>query len=146
MQFKYVTALSLVLTFSTKAFGQQNPYTMDSATHEKMYEAPPEEVFTFVEQMPEFPGGQTAMQQFLVNNIYYPDSARDKGEQGRVVTQFIVGSDRLVRDAKVMRSVSPEIDAEALRVVNAMPRWIPGRMNGRPVNTQFTLPVMFWLE
>ena len=104
-----------------------------------------QEPFDMVEQMPEFPGGVQALMQFLYENIRYPEAAQTAGKQGRVVVQFVVEADGTVSSAKVVRSISEELDAEALRVVNAMPRWTPGKHKGKAVRVKYTLPVSFRL-
>lgn len=103
-------------------------------------------IYDQVEVKPEFPGGQMALYQFLAKNIQYPASAMESEEQGRVIVTFVIDRDGNVTDAKVKRSVSKELDQEALRVVRSMPKWKPGRQDGKAVNTQFTLPVTFKLQ
>ena len=105
-----------------------------------------DQVFEVVEEMPEFPGGMQAMMEYLAKNIRYPAKAHEANVQGRVITQFTVGKDGAIRDAKVVRSVSPELDAEALRVISAMPNWKPGKQGGKAVACHFTVPVMFRLD
>lgn len=105
-----------------------------------------DQVFEIVEEAPEFPGGMQAMMEYLAKNIRYPAKAHEAKVQGRVITQFTVGRDGAIRDAKVLRSVSPELDAEALRVINAMPNWKPGKQRGKAVACHFTVPVMFRLD
>ena len=104
------------------------------------------EVFMIVEEMPEYPGGLGEMMKFLSRHIKYPAEAKQKGEQGRVVVSFIVGKDGKLRDFEVKRSVSPALDAEAIRVVKEMPAWKPGRQRGKAVDCRFTLPVSFSLQ
>jgi len=104
------------------------------------------QVFTFVEQMPEFPGGQTALLNFLQTNIEYPDSARLADVEGRVFVRFVVNENGEVTKPEIARGVHPWLDAEALRVAQMMPRWKPGKQNGRSVSTFFTLPITFALE
>ena len=106
----------------------------------------PTDVFTFVEQMPEFPGGQAAMYDFIRKNMVYPSEARENNEEGRVMVQFVVMNNGQIRDATVVRGVSPAIDKEALRVISIMPRWQPGKQNGKPVNVRFVLPLTFALN
>jgi TonB family protein len=120
----------------------------DSARAPKTADAvvAPVEVFTFVERMPEFPGGDQAMMMYLQQNIYYPDSARNQGVQGKVFVRFVVADDGSVRNPEIVRGVHPALDAEALRVVREMPRWSPGMQNGKNVNVFFTLPITFRLE
>ena len=102
--------------------------------------------FDVVEQMPEFPGGQIAMLNFLSKNIRYPEAAHKAGIQGRVVATFVVEKDGSISNAKVMRSIDPLLDAEALRVINSMPNWIPGKQDGKPVAVKYTVPVSFKLD
>jgi TonB family protein len=103
-------------------------------------------VWDVVEQMPKFPGGDGALMDFLHKSIKYPAEAEKAGKQGRVVVVFVVGKDGAVNNAKVVRSVDEKLDAEALRVVNAMPKWQPGKQNGQDVNVKFTIPVTFKLN
>lgn len=95
------------------------------------------------DEMPVFPGGQSALVQWLCDNLKYPDEAKKNGIKGRVVVVFVVEKDGSVGSAKVFRSVHPILDAEALRVVNAMPKWTPGKMQGKPVRVKYTLPLTF---
>ena len=103
-------------------------------------------VFDVVEQMPSFPGGQAALMDYLNNNIKYPVIAEENGIQGRVIVQFVVGKDGHISDVKVAKSVDPSLDKEAVRVVKAMPKWIPGKQNGQAVTVRYTLPVTFRLQ
>ena len=102
-------------------------------------------VFTIVEHMPEFPGGDEAMAKFLQKNIVYPESVMKANIQGKVYLSFVVDEKGNVRDAKILRGVHELLDAEALRVINLMPRWKPGTQGGRPVRVQFNLPIDFKL-
>lgn len=103
-------------------------------------------VFDVVEQMPEFPGGMEALMQFMSKNMKYPDEATKAGQEGRVIVSFVVEADGRVTNAKVVRSVAPLLDAEALRVIGLMPRWEPGRQNGEAVRVKYTIPVTFRLQ
>lgn len=104
------------------------------------------EVFEVVEEMPDFEGGMKAMHSFLYQNLKYPEDAMAGDISGRVIVQFVVTKDGQVEDVHVLRSVSPSLDAEALRVVKATSgKWIPGKVNGKNVNAMFTLPVQFTL-
>ncbi|MBQ8520705.1 MAG: M56 family metallopeptidase [Bacteroides sp.] len=100
-------------------------------------------VFMVVEQMPEFPGGMAECMKWLQANIKYPAEAKEKGEHGRVIVQFIVERDGSVTNPTIKRGVSPSIDAEAIRVLNAMPKWKPGTQRGQAVRVKYTLPVKF---
>ena len=103
-------------------------------------------VFDVVEQMPSFPGGQSALMSWLSQNIKYPVIAAENGVQGRVVVQFVVEKDGSITDVKVVRSVDPSLDKEASRVVKSMPHWIPGKQNGSAVRVKYTVPVSFKLQ
>lgn len=103
-------------------------------------------VYEVVEQMPSFPGGDAAMMKYLAENIKYPVSAQKAKEQGRVVVQFIVEKDGAVTGVKTVRSVTPVLDAEAVRVIKAMPKWTPGRQGGQPVRVKYNVPVSFRLQ
>ena len=104
-----------------------------------------EKVYDVVEQMPQFPGGSAALFEYLAKAIQYPEEAREKGIQGRVVCSFVVERDGSISGVKVFRSVEPSLDREALRVILSMPRWIPGRQNGAAVRVKYTVPVTFRL-
>ncbi|MCM1448971.1 MAG: energy transducer TonB [Clostridiales bacterium] len=110
--------------------------------------APVEEnkVFDAVEQMPTFPGGDAELMKYLSKNLSYPTLAAENGIQGTVLLQFVVQKDGSIGEVKVVRSKDPDLDREAVRVVKGMPKFIPGRMNGQPVNVWFTLPVRFKLQ
>ncbi len=99
-----------------------------------------------VEQKPEFPGGEAAMYKWLGENIVYPAAASEEGVQGRVVVEFVVGKDGSITNVRVVRPRHPALDKEALRVVKAMPKWMPGRNTGQPVKVTYTLPVTFRLQ
>ena len=104
------------------------------------------QVFTVVEEMPKFPGGQGALLEFLANNIQYPAEAKQNGTQGRVSTCFIVEKDGSISNVEILRSVSPALDAEAVRVIKAMPKWEPGKQRGQAVRVKYTVPVTFRLQ
>ena len=103
-------------------------------------------VFDVVEQMPSFPGGMAALMAYLQKSIKYPPVAEENGIQGRVVCTFVVERDGSVTDVRVAKSVDPSLDKEAVRVVSAMPKWIPGKQNGQSVRVKYTLPVTFRLQ
>ena len=109
-------------------------------------EPPKEEetkVFDVVEVMPTFPGGQGALFEWLSKNIKYPVVAEENGVQGRVIVTFVVERNGSITDVQVAKSVDPSLDKEAVRVVKAMPHWIPGKQNGSAVRVKFTVPVTF---
>ncbi len=103
------------------------------------------QIFEVVEQNPSFPGGEKALMDYLYKNLKYPAVAQDNGIQGRVLVQFVVNKDGSIVDPKVLRSVDPSLDKEAMRVVTSMPKWTPGKQRGKPVRVRFTLPVTFRL-
>ena len=104
------------------------------------------EIFMFCEELPEFSGGMVALMEYLQKSLKYPESAMKEGTQGRVIVQFVVEKDGSVSNVEVVRSVSAVLDAEAVRVVSAMPAWTPGKQRGEVVRTKFTLPVTFRLN
>lgn len=110
------------------------------------HSAADDEIYEVVENMPRFPnGGMQALMQYLNENIRYPEAATKAGVQGRVTVQFIVDKDGSIDDVKILRSVNPDLDAEAIRVIKMMPRWEPGTHKGKPVRVKYTVPVMFRL-
>lgn len=104
------------------------------------------QIFTIVEDMPEFPGGNEALLKFLADNIRYPESAKADKVEGRVVLSFVIDKDGSVINIKVIRSINAAIDAEAIRVVKSMPKWTPGKQRGKPVRVNYTLPIVFALK
>lgn len=104
-----------------------------------------QKIYDMAEDMPEYPGGITAMMQYLANNIKYPKKAEEAKQEGKVIVKFVVTSGGKVSDVTVVKGVSPEIDAEAVRVVSGMPDFTPGKVNGKPVNVWYSLPISFKL-
>jgi periplasmic protein TonB len=103
-------------------------------------------VFQVVQQKPEFPDGEKALLTYLAKNLKYPAIARENGIEGNVVVRFVVSKTGEIKNAEVLRTIGGGCDAEALRVVNSMPKWSPGKNNGKAVNVTYTLPVRFKLE
>ena len=103
-------------------------------------------IFTVVEQMPMYPGGDAALMGYLRDNIHYPTIAAENGVQGRVVVGFVVERDGSITDVKILRGVDPSLDREAMRVVKSMPRWNPGKQNGSAVRVKYQVPVSFRLQ
>ncbi len=110
---------------------------------EVVEEAP---IFTVVESMPEFPGGMTELYTYLGNNIKYPVMAKESGIQGKVYVTFVVERDGSITDVQVLRGIGGGCDEEAIRVVQSMPKWNPGKQRGKPVRVQYNLPVRFTLQ
>ena len=104
------------------------------------------EIFQVVEEQPMFPGGMQELMKYLQTNIRYPKEAQERGLQGRVLVQFVVNKDGSICDEHVVKSVDPQLDAEAFRAIRSMPNWIPGKQRGEPVRVRFTLPVTFRLQ
>ncbi len=127
---KYLIALSAFCLFTINAIAQQPGAEP----------APKKELFRSVSQMPQFNGD---LDKYLSDNIHYPEAALKNRHEGKVNVEFVVNSDGTVSDAKVLRSISPELDAEAIRVIMAMPKWKPGRQNGQLVNVVYVLPINF---
>ncbi|WP_294590451.1 energy transducer TonB [uncultured Bacteroides sp.] len=105
-----------------------------------------EKVFDMVEQMPQFPGGQVELMKWIGEHLKYPTIAQENGVQGRVTCQFVVGKDGKVRDVTVLKTLDPYCDKEAVRVIMAMPNWIPGKQNGKAVAVKYTVPITFRLQ
>ena len=103
-------------------------------------------VYRSVEQMPQFPGGEAGLMRYLQSNINYPANAAKNNIGGRVILQFVVEKDGSIGEVKVVRSIDPEIDAEAVRVIKLLPNFIPGRQDGEPVAVWYTIPVSFKLQ
>jgi len=106
----------------------------------------PDQVFVVVEEMPKYPGGDNAMMEFIYSNINYPDEAKEKSIQGRVILRFAVMSTGKVGRVSVLKSVNPLLDEEAKRVVESLPDFVPGRQGGKPVNVWYSVPVTFQLK
>ena len=104
------------------------------------------EVFQVVEEQPIYPGGMDELMKFMQTNIRYPKEAQERGLQGRVIVQFVVNKDGSICDEQVVKSVDPQLDAEAIRIIRSMPNWTPGKQRGEPVRVRFTLPVTFRLQ
>ena len=118
--------------------GKTTQTRKDTATDDKIYEV--------CEQMPIFEGGDAALLKYLGENLKYPDNTKDRGVQGRLVIGFIVEKDGSLTDVKVLRPVDIDLDAEVLRLVKGMPKWIPGRHNGQRVRVRHLLPIHICLQ
>jgi protein TonB len=161
---KYTLAMALLCAVATAAQAQQKkeertlqPVKVslegdDGLTVEPPPPPPPQEPgkpeprFTSVEQMPEFPGGAAAMQAFIEANLDYPQAAKAKDIQGRVIVRFAVERDGRITEVEAVRKLDPECDKEAVRMVKTMPKWKPGKQNGQAVPVYMNLPVSFKLD
>lgn len=133
-----------VVSYSSTPSSAQKPSTastLPTATAQK-----DTTVFEVVEVMPEYPGGMSELMRFLAQSIKYPEKCQKEGAQGRVVVRFVVDKDGSVVQPEVVRGTHPDLDAEAIRVVKAMPKWKPGMQKGKVVRTRYTLPVTFRLN
>ena len=103
-------------------------------------------VFTVCSEMPKYPGGETKLLSYLTENIKYPVKSIEKKEQGRVIVDFIVEKDGSLSNIHVLKSITPRLDAEAIRVVKSMPKWIPGKQRGKSVRVKYTCPIIFKMK
>jgi TonB family protein len=135
---KYTFLLIFLLTLQLSGFSQANVGDEEDK----------DQIFTSVEEVPEFPGGETALFKFLGDNIKYPDAERKQGISGTVYVSFIVDKKGKVKDVKLVRGVKggAALDAEALRVIGIMPDWKPGKQAGKEVMVQYNFPVKFLLN
>ncbi len=133
---KKLILMSLMAVFCLSTVGAQK--TVVSKKNQK--------VFDVVEQMPEYPGGMQAMFKYMADNMKYPADAEKQKVEGRVLVQFIVETDGSVSNTEVLTRVFPSLDAEAVRVINKMPKWIPGKQNGKVVRVKYVIPVNFRLK
>ncbi len=121
-------------------------YKNEVIVEDKKPEPVEDKVFTSVEQMPQFPGGDVALLKYISDHIKYPTIAMENNVQGKVVVQFVVTRDGSIGEVKVARGKDPDLDKEAVRVVKTLPKFIPGKMNGQAVNVWYTLPINFKLQ
>ena len=118
----------------------------DLTEHKVVTEDTKPQIFSHVEVMPSFPGGETALMKWLTDNMTYPTIAAEQGIQGRVTLRFVVKPDGSIDEVEVLKGLDPSCDKEAMRVVKKMPKWIPGKQNGNPVYVYYSLPVVFRLQ
>lgn len=104
------------------------------------------DVFEIVEEMPEFPGGQNELNKFINKNLHYPEIAHKKGLQGNVIVQIIIDKDGSVTKPKIIRSVEPSLDNEALRIIGLMPKWKPGKQKEKVLKVRYTFPIQFKID
>ena len=143
---KYLLMLPMffVLIAANSVYARENEQSVNEPPPVKKEVT--EEIFVVVEEQPVYPGGVEAMMKFLADSVKYPVEAQDKGIQGRVIVNFVVNKDGSITDVNVVRGVDPSIDAEAVRVIESMPKWKPGKQRGKEVNVRYTLPVVFRLN
>ena len=149
-----IPVLAVLLVANVRVSAQESAKTDEKVyefktteiTDVKIKKVDNDSIYQIVEVMPEFPGGMDQMAKFLSENIKYPEEAKDKGVSGRVFISYVIEKDGSVSSAKVMRGIGGGCDEEALRVVNAVPKWKPGLMKGKPVRVNYMLPVNFKLD
>lgn len=123
-----------------------NQPTETVASNQQETKQTKDQVFIIVDQMPEFPGGEYAFRTYIGKNIKYPDDAKKTGIKGKVFVSFIIDKDGNVKNPKIVKSVSPSIDKEALRVISSLPKWTPGKKDGKIVAVSYTVPITFALK
>ena len=128
-----LSVLALLLIVNTNAMAQNK-----KAANDKVLEK--------AEVMPEFPGGEQAMMKFVSENVQYPEKAKEKEISGRVLVGFIVEKDGSVNEVKIVRGIGGGCDEEAVRVVKAMPKWKPGKQDGKTVRVSYTMPFFFKMQ
>ena len=136
--------VEIVSSEDDAASAQVEAYTPPAVVEEE--EESSQQIFTVVEEMPKFPGGDAELLKFIAKSIKYPVIAQENGIQGRVICAFVVNRDGSVVDAEVLRGVDPSLDKEALRVIGTMPKWTPGKQRGKPVRVKYTVPITFRLQ
>ena len=141
-----ITANSCSGSKKAKTQKEISPPLPPPPTMQKVEQEVPSEIFTVVEEMPIFPGGDSTLMKFISNNTKYPLQAKVNNIQGRVILRFSVNYDGTVSNAQVLRGVEPSLDAEAVRVVNMLPKWQPGKQGGKPVNVWYSIPITFKLS
>lgn len=142
--FAISTLVLLVIVFAPAGANAQNKKVKKARTHKDT--TTDDKVYDVCEQMPTYEGGDAALLKYLRENLKYPDNTKDRGVQGRLVIGFIVEKDGSLTDVKVLRPVDIDLDAEVLRLVKGMPKWIPGRHNGQRVRVRHLLPIHICLQ
>ena len=150
------TALAIALAaICTNGYAQtestDNDYTLDNKPKSTFYKVPDEEkednnVYTEVDKKPEFPGEYSALYKFIADHLKYPEMSKMKRIQGKVLVRFIVGKQGEVENPEIVKGVAPDLDAEAIRVVKSLPKWIPGSHKGKNVRVESTVSVNFKLD
>ena len=142
--FAILALVLLVIVFAPVGANAQNKKVKKAQTHKDT--TADDKVYKVCEQMPTYEGGDAALMKYIGENLKYPEEAKKRGLQGRVVVGFIIEKDGSLTNFKVLRAVDRALDAEALRVVKGMPKWIPGRQNGKRVRVRYLLPIHICLQ
>lgn len=140
------SALDRFAPAEVKPYGEVNQNIVVSQTPDETVALAAEEIAAPDDCLPEFPGGWSAVMEYMIKNIKYPEQAEKDGLEGRVVVKFKVETDGSIGDVSVLKSLNPVLDSEAIRVVKAMPRWTPGRENGKTVAVSMSIPIEFKLK
>ena len=148
-----ILSLNVDAQYSRSTYGKSQPKSQttykSTATKSQTTNKKPagdNTVYVAVDEMPSYPGGKTEMYKFMKSELKYPQDAMDNGIQGRVIVDFVINRDGTIQDVTVKESVDPSLDAEAVRMVKAMPNWIPAKLDGKTVRGRYTLPVLFKLK
>lgn len=128
---------------NNETFVEVSPIVIPKEEKDEIEES---QIFFIVEEMPEFPGGENALRLYIAKSIKYPVIAQENGIQGKVYVSFVVDKDGGISDAKIVRNVDSSLDKEALRVINSLPKWKPGKQRGKPVRVAYTVPISFVLQ
>lgn len=149
---KYVMFLPIIaimmLLSNIETFARTSAQQISSQTDEPVItqQDKPEKIYETVEVLPQFPGGMKEFLSFIGENIKYPQDVQKAGIEGRVVCQFVVEKDGSINEVKVVRSINPTLDQEAVRVIQSMPKWTPGTVKNEPVRCMFSVPIAFSLK
>jgi len=142
---KFVIVLSILSTAATTVTNAACAITSETENDADSVAGSSREIFFFVQESPSYPGGTTELKKFFMQNLQYPETAKNNDLEGEVYVRFEVKKDGSIGEVVVSKSVHPVLDSEAIRVVKEMPAWIPGRYDGKAVNSWYTLPISFFL-
>ena len=144
---KYILFAPIIagLVFGNSLQAQDNTKSSESKEETVQTEVKKDSVYMVVDVLPSFPGGDKALAEYLSKNLKYPKVAAKEGKQGRVICRFIVRSTGEIDDIEVLRSVRIDLDSEAIRVIRNMPKWIPGKQDGKEVDVYYSIPIRFQL-
>ena len=142
---RILTFIFAALCLTSPLMSQVSGLSVNKSAYRENYQDNGQ-VFTVVEQMPEYPGGKDAMFQYIKDNLHYPQSVKDDGIQGRAICQFIVNADGSICCAEIAKSTGNALlDREAILLIKSMPAWTPGMQNGQPIRVKYTIPINFRL-
>lgn len=142
----FLMVVTVCMAFTTEVSAALTTPVCDNEPETDSISSASREIFIFVEESPWYPGGSDELKKFFMENLEYPEEAKNQHVQGEVFVRFEVKSDGSIGEAQIAKSVHPALDQEALRVIKSMPPWLPGRFRGEAVNSWYTLPVSFVLR